>query len=262
MKRLWKVCFHSKHVYKSFINPHVESFFQFQDLQHPNEFIRGSTLRFLCKLKESELLEPLMPAIRACLEHRHSYVRRNAVLAIYTIYRYKVLYYFMFSCLSTSTYFLFHLLVNQQLIVFICFRNFEHLIPDAPELIHDFLVNEKDASCKRNAFMMLIHADQVCSILSFSYCFHFCVPLNLQHSLKGLTHSHINVLQDRALDYLSTCIDQVHTFGDILQLVIVELIYKVSQGFYLSDLSFMAQQPATKRAALMTELLLFLFSVC
>jgi len=28
-----------------------------------------------------------MPAIRACLEHRHSYVRRNAVLAIYTIYR-------------------------------------------------------------------------------------------------------------------------------------------------------------------------------
>uniref|UniRef100_A0A3B3DZM5 Coatomer subunit beta n=1 Tax=Oryzias melastigma TaxID=30732 RepID=A0A3B3DZM5_ORYME len=128
-----------------------------KDLQHPNEFIRGSTLRFLCKLKESELLEPLMPAIRACLEHRHSYVRRNAVLAIYTIY-----------------------------------RNFEHLIPDAPELIHDFLVNEKDASCKRNAFMMLIHADQ-----------------------------------DRALDYLSTCIDQVHTFGDILQLVIVELIYKV-----------------------------------
>ncbi|RMC12239.1 hypothetical protein DUI87_09750 [Hirundo rustica rustica] len=128
-----------------------------KDLQHPNEFIRGSTLRFLCKLKEAELLEPLMPAIRACLEHRHSYVRRNAVLAIYTIY-----------------------------------RNFEHLIPDAPELIHDFLVNEKDASCKRNAFMMLIHADQ-----------------------------------DRALDYLSTCIDQVQTFGDILQLVIVELIYKV-----------------------------------
>lgn len=69
-----------------------------QDLQHPNEFIRGSTLRFLCKLKESELLEPLMPAIRACLEHRHSYVRRNAVLAIYTIYRYKV-HSFMYFCL-------------------------------------------------------------------------------------------------------------------------------------------------------------------
>ena len=128
-----------------------------KDLQHPNEFIRGSTLRFLCKLKEPELLEPLMPTIRACLEHRHSYVRRNAVLAIFTIY-----------------------------------KNFDFLIPDAPELIANFLDGEQDMSCKRNAFMMLIHADQ-----------------------------------DRALSYLSTCIEQVHTFGDILQLVIVELIYRV-----------------------------------
>ncbi|XP_048767337.2 coatomer subunit beta-like [Ostrea edulis] len=128
-----------------------------KDLQHPNEFIRGSTLRFLCKLKEAELLEPLMPAIRQCLEHRHSYVRRNAVLAIYTIY-----------------------------------RNHDSLIPDAPELIAKFLEGEQDMSCKRNAFMMLIHADQ-----------------------------------ERALNYLSSCIDQVNSFGDILQLVIVELIYKV-----------------------------------
>lgn len=57
-----------------------------------------------------------------------------------------------------------------SLMVRICFRNFEHLIPDAPELIHDFLVNEKDASCKRNAFMMLIHADQVCSVSLASDC--------------------------------------------------------------------------------------------
>ncbi|KAK3097902.1 hypothetical protein FSP39_014288 [Pinctada imbricata] len=128
-----------------------------KDLQHPNEFIRGSTLRFLCKLKEPELLEPLMPAIRQCLEHRHSYVRRNAVLAIYTIY-----------------------------------RNHDFLIPDGPELIAKFLEGEQDMSCKRNAFMMLIHADQ-----------------------------------ERALNYLSSCIEQVTTFGDILQLVIVELIYKV-----------------------------------
>ncbi|XP_050543636.1 coatomer subunit beta [Daktulosphaira vitifoliae] len=128
-----------------------------KDLQHPNEYLRGSTLRFLCKLKEPELLEPLMPAIRTCLEHRHSYVRRNAVLAIFTIY-----------------------------------RNFEFLIPDAPELIANFLDSEQDMSCKRNAFMMLLHADQ-----------------------------------ERALTYLASCLDQVASFGDILQLVIVELIYKV-----------------------------------
>ncbi|EPB73565.1 adaptin region [Ancylostoma ceylanicum] len=128
-----------------------------KDLQHPNEFVRGSTLRFLCKLKEPELLEPLMPSIIGCLEHRHSYVRRNAVCAIFTIY-----------------------------------RNFEFLIPDAPELVSNFLEGEQDASCKRNAFMMLLHVDQA-----------------------------------RALDYLSGCIDQVAQFGDILQLIIVELIYKV-----------------------------------
>ncbi|XP_048480794.1 coatomer subunit beta isoform X6 [Plutella xylostella] len=128
-----------------------------KDLQHPNEFIRGSTLRFLCKLKEPELLEPLMPAIRACLEHRHSYVRRNAVLAIFTIY-----------------------------------RNFDFLIPDAPELIGKFLETEQDMSCKRNAFLMLLHAEQ-----------------------------------ERALSYLADRLDSVAGFGDILQLVIVELIYKV-----------------------------------
>ena len=128
-----------------------------KDLQHPNEFIRGSTLRFLCKLKEPELLEPLMPSIRHCLEYKHPYVRRNAVLAIYTIY-----------------------------------KNFDMLIPDAPELMLNYLESEQDASCKRNAFMMLIHVDQ-----------------------------------NRALDYLSTCIDQLHSFNDILQLVIVELVYNV-----------------------------------
>lgn len=98
-----------------------------------------------------------MPTIRSCLEHRHSYVRRNAIMAIFTI-----------------------------------FKNFDFLIPDAPELIANFLESEQDMSCKRNAFMMLIHADQ-----------------------------------DRALNYLSSCLEQVQNFGDILQLVIVELIYKV-----------------------------------
>lgn len=72
------------------------------------------------------------------------------------------------------------------------FRNFDFLIPDAPELIAVFLEGEQDMSCKRNAFLMLLHADQ-----------------------------------ERALAYLASCLDQVTSFGDILQLVIVELIYKV-----------------------------------
>lgn len=128
-----------------------------KDLQHPNEFIRGSTLRFLCKLREPELLEPLMPAIRACLEHRHAYVRRNAILCIFTIY-----------------------------------KNFDFLIPDAPEVVATVLEVEQDMATRRNSFLMLLQVDQ-----------------------------------KRALDYLSGCLDQIQNFGDILQLVIVELIYKV-----------------------------------
>lgn len=90
------------------------------DLQHPNEYIRGNTLRFLCKLKEPELLETLVPNVRQCLVHRHAYVRKNAVFALYSI-----------------------------------FKVSDHLIPDAPELIYTFLAEEFDSVCKRNAFVCL-----------------------------------------------------------------------------------------------------------
>ncbi|KAG1887545.1 coatomer beta C-terminal region-domain-containing protein [Suillus fuscotomentosus] len=80
------------------------------DLQHPNEYIHA------------ELLEPLISTCRSCLEHRHSYVRKNAVFAVYTIY-----------------------------------REYEHLIPDAPELMQTFIAAESDMTCKRNAFVFLAH---------------------------------------------------------------------------------------------------------
>ncbi|OQR75691.1 coatomer subunit beta-like [Tropilaelaps mercedesae] len=55
-----------------------------RDLEHPNEFIRGATLRLLTKFPwHGELLEPLYPSVVKCLKHRHSYVRRNAVLCLF-----------------------------------------------------------------------------------------------------------------------------------------------------------------------------------
>ncbi|SAL98315.1 hypothetical protein [Absidia glauca] len=95
------------------------------DLQHPNEYIRGATLRFLCKIKEADVLEPLVPSVRSCLEHRHSYVRKNAVFAIGSIY-----------------------------------RHFEILFPDAPEVVQQFLLSEADSTCRRNAFEVLCSIDQ------------------------------------------------------------------------------------------------------
>ena len=93
------------------------------DLISPNEYIRGCMLRFLCKLREPELLEPLIPSIKASLEHRHSFVRRNAALTVYSVHR--------------------------------CFG--EQLLPDGPELMEKFIAQESDVSSRRNAFLMLFN---------------------------------------------------------------------------------------------------------
>lgn len=93
------------------------------DLTSPNEYVRGCMLRFLCKMKEHEILEPLIPSVKACLEHRHSYVRRNAALAAYSIH-----------------------------------KNFgDQLLPDGPELMEKFINAETDVSARRNAFLMLFN---------------------------------------------------------------------------------------------------------
>ncbi|POR39006.1 Coatomer subunit beta [Tolypocladium paradoxum] len=106
------------------------------DLQHPNEYIRGNTLRFLCKLREPELIEPLLSSARSCLEHRHAYVRKNAVFAVSSIYSH-----------SPS------------------------LIPDASELISTFLGGETDATCKRNAFTALASINHDAALLYLSSVF-------------------------------------------------------------------------------------------
>jgi coatomer subunit beta len=88
------------------------------------------------------------------LEHRHSYVRKNAVFAIYAIY-----------------------------------REFENLIPDAPELIQTFLVAESDATCKRNAFVFLA-----------------------------------NCAMPKAVEYVLSVFDQIPGMDELLQMSIIEVI--------------------------------------
>ena len=126
------------------------------DLQHPNEYIRGNTLRFVCKLRDPELVEPLLQPARQCLEHRHAYVRKNAVFAIASIY-----------------------------------QHMETLIPDAPELIQNFLEEENDHTCKRNAFA----------------------------ALASISH-------EKALEYLSGVFDAIPNADELLQLVELEFIRK------------------------------------
>lgn len=97
------------------------------NLQHPNEYIRGVTLRFLCRINESEIVEPLIPSILSNLEHRHPFVRRNAVLAVMSVYK---------------------------------LPQGEHLLDSAPEIVEKFLSSEQDPSSKRNAFLMLFSCAQ------------------------------------------------------------------------------------------------------
>lgn len=97
------------------------------DLQHPNEYIRGGTLRFLTKFREAELLEPLVPTIRQGLDHRHAYVRKNAVFCVLAIAQ--------------------------------C-ENTKQLIPDASELLSALLAEEMDNTCRRNAFVALTRLDR------------------------------------------------------------------------------------------------------
>lgn len=97
------------------------------NLKHPNEYIRGVTLRFLCRISEVEIIEPLITSIIANLEHRNPYVRRSAILAVMSIYK---------------------LPQGDQLLV------------DALESIEKFLSTEQNSSAKRNAFLMLFNCAQ------------------------------------------------------------------------------------------------------
>lgn len=100
------------------------------DLNSPNEYVRGSMLRFLCKMREFELLEPLVPSVKNCLEHRHSYVRRNAALAVYSIHKH-------FG---------------------------DQLLPDGAELMEKFILQESDGAARRNAFLMLFNEAEMIAI--------------------------------------------------------------------------------------------------
>jgi len=94
------------------------------DLIHSNEYIRGSTLRLLCKIQETEILEQVISQVLGNLEHRHSFVRKNAVLCVWRIV-----------------------------------QNNAQLIPDAAERLERILENEGNENVQRNAILALYQID-------------------------------------------------------------------------------------------------------
>ena len=53
-----------------------------KDLDSPNEYIRGRTLRLLTKLPYKEILENVKAAVFENIKHAHAYVRSNAIMCI------------------------------------------------------------------------------------------------------------------------------------------------------------------------------------
>ena len=85
-----------------------------QDLVHANEYMRGVALRFVQKLKYTQLIEPLIPSILENLTARHAFVRRNAACTMFAV-----------------------------------FTDFPELLVDGPEKMNTFLAAESDMSAKR-----------------------------------------------------------------------------------------------------------------
>ncbi|VFQ94380.1 unnamed protein product [Cuscuta campestris] len=158
------------------------------NLQHPNEYIRGVTLRFLCRLNEVDVIEPLIPSIMSNLEHRHPYVRKNAILAVMSVYK---------------------------------LPQGEQLLADAPEKIENLLSTEQDPSAKRNAFLMLFQC-----------------------------------AQERAVNYLLTNMERIPDWGELLQMVVLDLIRKVcrsnkeGKGMYIKIIISLLNAPS---AAVVSE---------
>ena len=128
------------------------------DLNHPNEYVRGSMLRFLCKVNDEEILGPLIPSMKSCLTHRHSYVRKHAALAVFHAFK----------------------------------LHGEILLPDAPELMSEFIQAETDVASRRNAFLFLF-----------------------------------NSAEELAFEYLAHNMEEVLNFGDGFALLVLELTRRV-----------------------------------
>lgn len=79
-----------------------------------------------------------------------------------------------------------------MLCIYAIYKHAEHLIPDAPDLIFNFLSAEADAACKRNAFIMLVN----------------CMP-------------------ERAVEYVGGMLDDIEALPEVLQFIVVELVRKL-----------------------------------
>ena len=92
-----------------------------KDLDSPNEYIRGRTLRLLTKLPYKEILENVKAAVFENIKHAHAYVRSNAIMCILSF-----------------------------------IDNFgDDIVPDSlPDDLKDIILKDNDTATRRNAYVL------------------------------------------------------------------------------------------------------------
>ena len=104
-----------------------------KDLTHPNEYIRGRTLRLIAKLPYYDLYESVRSVIFENLQHKHAYVRKNALF-----------------CISET--------INHF--------GLDSLPTDICQTLKNLIFNDSDISVKRNAYLTLAKIDTNESLIS------------------------------------------------------------------------------------------------
>lgn len=97
-----------------------------KDLTHPNEYVRGRTLRLLTKLPYVEILESLKTVVFDNLNHNHFYVRNNALMC---------------------------------LISFVNNFGIDVLPDNIGERLKELILKDNDIATKRNAYLVLSKVD-------------------------------------------------------------------------------------------------------
>ncbi|ELP85042.1 coatomer subunit beta, putative [Entamoeba invadens IP1] len=95
-----------------------------QDLNHPNEYVRALTLKFILTVREKEFLQPLAHAVVDNVDSQSTLVRRHCYTAIAHI-----------------------------------FKAFPDVVPNAPELLKTALIKERNGPLKCSALRALIKVD-------------------------------------------------------------------------------------------------------
>lgn len=155
-----------------------------KNLTHPNEYIRASTLRFVCRFDEPEIIRNITSSVYDSLNFEHDYIKRHAIISLGVIY-----------------------------------KKWPDIVPNAPNDIANVLRKVSDPACKRACFMILcdIAKDKATEFLNEEFRDSALnMPISMQltalHLIKNLISNSTKEL------YLYTLIELLNSPSDAVKM--------------------------------------------